>query len=225
MTAPLPNPRYERKFVPQNVTVPEVLACIRRHPAGFRETYPTRTINNLYLDSPGLRDYHDHVNGAANRTKTRVRWYGAPGCHIQKPVLERKIKKGLISGKIGETLPGFSLNGQGTSVVIQDLLCGSKLSDLMRVPAQQLTPTLFNRYERRYFVSADGHYRLTVDSELQFGLPRTQSVAGNLPPLPTVVLELKFAADFMDGASLVTNALPFRLVRFSKYVLGIQQIR
>src|SRR5262252_6173812 len=111
MPTPLPNPRYERKFVTAGFSLHDLEAIIRRHPAGFREAYRPRIINNVYLDSPGLRNFHDHVNGAANRSKTRIRWYGPPAREVQKPLLERKLKSGQVSGKIVEPLPGFTMNG------------------------------------------------------------------------------------------------------------------
>src|SRR5437879_6346363 len=103
---PLPaNPRYERKFLPQEFALAEVLTLVRRHPAMFREVYPPRFVNNIYLDSPGRSDYHDHVAGVPNRSKTRVRWYGAPSGHIAMPVLEQKVKHGHVGGKLSHGLP------------------------------------------------------------------------------------------------------------------------
>ena len=69
--------RHERKLLPAGYALPEVLALIRQHPSGFHEVYPPRWVNNLYLDSHSLDDYHDHVTGLAERSKSRIRWYGA----------------------------------------------------------------------------------------------------------------------------------------------------
>ncbi|HWH71058.1 MAG TPA: VTC domain-containing protein, partial [Candidatus Sulfotelmatobacter sp.] len=110
MQAALPNLRYERKFVAEGFTPAEVLARVRRHPGAFREVYPPRVVNNVYLDSPSRRDYYDHINGAANRTKTRVRWYGPQFESAERPTLERKLKRGLVSGKAGHALPKLSTN-------------------------------------------------------------------------------------------------------------------
>src|SRR5512138_3354854 len=99
METALPNLRYERKFVAEGFTIAEVLACVRRHTCAFREIYPPRVVNNIYLDSLSRRDYHDHINGVANRTKTRVRWYGPQFESASRPILERKVKRGMVSGK------------------------------------------------------------------------------------------------------------------------------
>ncbi|HET7872862.1 MAG TPA: VTC domain-containing protein [Terriglobales bacterium] len=226
MKPPFPNPRFERKFVFETLSVPELQALIRRHPAGFREAYPPRIVNNIYLDSLGLTSYHDHINGSSKRSKTRVRWYGPPSARISKPLLEQKVKSGQISGKIVEQLPDLTLNGEGACGAIQQALTQTAAPDVLKLHVRQLVPSLFNRYERWYYVSADGRYRLTVDAGLQFGTPETQSACQRLPVTgQTVLLELKFLPDCAEGAERITNAFPFRLTRFSKYVFGIQRLQ
>ena len=224
METALPNLRYERKFVTKGFTPAEVLARVRRHPCGFREVYPPRVVNNIYLDSPSRRDYYDHVNGTANRTKTRVRWYGPQFESAERPTLERKLKRGLVSSKTGHALPKFAVNGG----CLQSLLTGNfKTADLppvLRLGLQHMEPALINRYRRHYFLSHDGRFRLTVDSELQFAgvQPDGRRTAFLAFGAAVVIIELKFAPEFAESASLVTNALPFRISRFSKYVAGIQ---
>jgi hypothetical protein len=44
------------------------------------------------------------------------------------------------------------------------------------------------------------------------------------PPAAPVVIELKFGLAEAEFAAPVTNALPFRLARCSKYVLGINAL-
>jgi hypothetical protein len=89
-----------------------------------------------------------------------------------------------------------------------------------------MSPVLLNRYRRRYFVSHDGRYRLTVDSELGY-----QAVARRLNRFPTwvgsdgrVIVELKFGLGDADGASRIASRFPFRVTRSSKYVLGVEAL-
>ncbi|MGO8676182.1 MAG: VTC domain-containing protein [Limisphaerales bacterium] len=225
MTPLPPNARYERKFVTDALTLHEVLACVRRHPAAFREVYSPRWVNNLYLDSPDLRDYYDHVNGVAHRTKTRIRWYGAWSGLIDSPALERKLKRGLLSGKISHGLPPLAMNGSVSRTDLETAFERANLPELTRSALHHLFPSLPNRYRRHYFQSADGRFRLTVDSELQFAAARPATGARVCfgPPLAVIVIELKFGLAEADVAAGVTNALPFRLARCSKYVLGINR--
>ena len=216
--------RYERKFVAEGFSPAVVLARVRRHPCAFREVYPPRVVNNIYLDSSSRRDYHDHINGVANRTKTRVRWYGPQFESAERPTLERKLKRGAVSGKAGHALPELSINGGCFRSLLTRNFEAADLPPVLRLALQHMEPTLSNRYRRHYFLSRDGMFRLTVDSELQFagvqadGRPTAFSGAAS----GVVIIELKFEPELAERACLVTNTLPFRLNRFSKYVAGIQ---
>jgi hypothetical protein len=221
-----PNLRYEKKFIAEGFTLAEVVARVRRHPAAFREAFPPRIVNNIYLDSPTRRDYHAHINGAADRTKTRVRWYGPQFETAERPVLERKLKRGMISGKEAYALPRFSISGGCLHSELGATFDASPLPPLLRSALRHVEPALFNRYERHYFQSCDRRFRLTVDFRLQFaGVPygHRQTIDSS-PPAKTVILELKFGPELAADADVVTNAWPFRVARFSKYVAGIERV-
>jgi hypothetical protein len=226
MTTLPSNPRYERKFVADGFALSDVLALVRRHPAAFREAYPARSVNNLYLDSLEFGDYHDHVNGVANRTKTRVRWYGAWSGPIATPTLEYKHKHGLVSGKTSHGLPPLAMNGRVSRSDLEAAFDCAILPALTRSALHHLQPSLLNRYQRYYFQSADRRFRLTVDSDLQFAATRqAQGMEVSFSAsAPLVVIELKFGLAEAESAAPVTNTLPFRLSRCSKYVLGINAI-
>jgi hypothetical protein len=226
MTELSTNLRHEWKFLPQGLTEADVLGLVRRHPGLFREAYPPRMVNNIYLDSPCLHDYFDHVNGNAHRNKTRIRWYGPfEGC-VENPRLERKFKHGLVSGKVAHALPELVINGAPTRRVLEAVLDHDGLPEMLRSALRQVEPSLVNRYLRRYFESADRRFRLTVDSSLQFSEARrpprwrAPSLAQDQP----IIIELKFNPRHAEDAAFVTNTLPFRLMRCSKYVLGIETL-
>jgi VTC domain-containing protein len=223
MTDSLPNPRYERKFIATGRTVAEVLALVQRHPAGFRQAYPQRVVNNIYFDTPGLNDYHDHVNGAARRVKTRIRWYGSTAARVEQPMLECKLKRGLVSGKLAHGLPGFPLDQGALHPHLAAAFDRATLPGNVRAALRSRDASLFNRYRRHYFVSADTHFRLTVDYNLEFGhVCRNNGSAVSLGPRsPIVVIELKFTTTHAEHAAALTNAVPFRMARCSKYVLGL----
>jgi hypothetical protein len=219
--------RYERKFLAHGNSLAQVLATVRRHPALFREVYPPRAVNNLYLDSAELGDYADHVAGVANRAKTRIRWYGELAGPIAKPTLERKLRRGQVGAKLSHGLPALCL-GVGSPFADLDLAAAwDTLPAALRAVVLTLRPALVNRYQRRYLLSADGRFRLTVDWDLRFLAP--QWAPDRVRPValrePAVVLELKYASAEAEQASRISGALPFRVARCSKYVLGIQATR
>ncbi len=226
MTPPLPHSRYEKKFIATGFTLAEVLARVRLHPFAFREAYPPRIVNNVYLDSPSRRDYHDHVNGTANRSKTRVRWYGERCETADHPMLERKIKGGMVSGKEAHPLPPLPMNGAWIRSLLETAFDSAVIPPMLRSTLRLVEPALFNRYHRYYFLSGDGKFRLTVDSNLQFaGLPHDQkSAIAPSAPATGLIIELKFGSEFAEGADDLTSAFPFRVGRFSKYVASIERI-
>ena len=91
--------RYERKFLVEELMLPQVATLIKGHPRMFYAPYPPRYVNNLYLDTPDMVNYFDNVDGAMQRRKVRVRWYGEPFGEINRPMLEVKVKEGLVGTK------------------------------------------------------------------------------------------------------------------------------
>lgn len=220
------NLRYERKFVVPGHPLESLLARARQHPAMFREVYAPRLINNIYLDSPGLQDYHAHVSGLSERVKTRVRWYGPLSERAEVATLERKAKSGLLRSKLASPLPGFPLNGHDAFAVVRQLAEAAAISGLVHETLRQRQPSLVNQYRRRYFLSADRRFRLTVDSDLRFLEPRRPVACLDTAACAesTIILELKFAPEDADAAIEVAGAFPFRLSRYSKYVVGLERI-
>ena len=92
--------RYERKYKVSDLNHHVILQSIRMHPVGLRKIYPDRQINNIYFDTPDLNNYFDNIDGNMDRMKIRIRWYGDCFKYIDKPVLELKIKRGLLGKKI-----------------------------------------------------------------------------------------------------------------------------
>jgi len=218
--------RYERKFLPAGFSIAEVLACVRQHPALFREAYPERPVNNLYFDTPGLRHYHDHVNGAASREKVRLRWYGEFHGRVERPRLEFKYRQGLLGGKTTHGLPAFSVNGGFDRDALGALWTRANLPEATRLQLRGVQPVLANRYRRRYFVSADGHFRLTLDWALETHDVRAASHAPRAVRHEELrlILELKYDTACGAEADRVANSFPFRLTRCSKYVLGLERL-
>jgi hypothetical protein len=224
MTDTLPNLRYERKFLAGALSSAAVLSVVRRHPALFRETYPARLVNSLYLDTPGRNDYFDHVNGAPQRVKTRIRWYGPLTGHHEGLMLERKFRSGLVSGKTVTPLPPLTVNGGLAPADLKAALDDAGLREMLRMTLRHFEPAVVIRYHRQYFLSADGGFRLTVDSQLQFaGMhPGTGALTRLTDVVHPVIVELKYGPPDAENAAAVTNAFPFRMKRCSKYVIGIE---
>jgi len=221
---PPPICRYERKLVVEQRDPCEVRLWVRQNPALFREAYPPRWVNNFYFDSPELHQYSDNKDGTGNRRKIRVRWYGPLFGPVERPMLEFKIKAGLVGRKESYPVPAFVVDqGKG----LEPLALALRAAQLPLMVRRELTfvrPTLLNRYHREYYVSADGAFRLTLDSNLEFCRLRSHgdTFLERCATQQFTVLELKFHDGTASEAESITNAFPLRLTRMSKYVRGVE---
>ena len=103
--------RYERKYFITEITGKDIDYIVKIHPAMFSEIFHERSVNNIYFDSPELNNYFDNIDGNMYRVKSRIRWYGRTFGVIEKPVLELKIKNGLLGRKVSYSLDTFKLDG------------------------------------------------------------------------------------------------------------------
>lgn len=225
-SSPEPDWRYERKFEVRGVALAEIEMILRLHPAGFRTAYAPRWIDNVYLDRCDLRTFHRHVNGTPVRDKVRIRWYGAHRGPVASPVLEVKSKRGLVGTKAHHPLPPFEW---GPAFAFEPL----RRAALARIGDPVIAefvgaaqPTLVNRYHRRYLISADGRFRMTIDTQLCFEAPpgRPLGPLSRFDERDLTVLELKYDVAHDADATHVASRLPFRLRKFSKYVQGVARL-
>lgn len=215
--------RCERKFLVEDLEAHEVESVVRLHPALFREIYPPRWVNNIYLDTFDARSYTDNVDGLRDRVKVRVRWYGELFGPIGEPVLELKIKRGLLGRKEVYRLAGFALEPGFDLQVLDTALAGPGLPEGVREHLKGLLPFLLNRYRRRYFLSADGRIRLTLDGEREFYSvkARNNTFCARHRNATTTILELKHAPEWAERAAEIATRLPVRMTKSSKYVQGL----
>jgi hypothetical protein len=219
-------PRFERKFLIEGACLPEVEARVKINPGFFREVYYERAINNIYLDTPTRRFYFENVDGHTNRTKARIRWYGEMTGFVGRPILEFKIKDGMLGHKRFHPLPGFNLCENFSNKDLRKLMADGNLPPGVDQHMQFLEGALINRYRRRYYLSADNLYRITIDFDLQFYniYPNGNFFLSRYPHPGKMVLELKYSRSHHREAERVASALPYRLTRMSKYVVGMDSL-
>ena len=219
--------RYERKFLVEELMQAQVGALIRQHPRLFYSPYPPRYVNNLYLDTPDMSNYFDNVDGAMQRSKVRVRWYGEPFGEIARPMLEIKVKNGLVGTKHTYPLTGFCMDKQFCDRLFQRVLSDSTLPPEVRLDLRNLNVVLFNRYYRYYYATHDNAFRLTLDTNQAFykvnGLFGNQFLHRQINARD-VIVELKYETEQEPQANRVAGYFPFRMTRNSKYVQGIERV-
>ncbi len=206
--------RYERKYKIEHLSKSAVEQAVNLHPAGFRKIFPNRQVNNIYFDTPDYQTGIQNIEGVNQRKKYRVRWYGEDLQVLKKPRFETKIKH----------------NELGTKQILK--LEDTQLSDLAQITSQinvqqqnrllLLYPTLLNTYQRSYFGTADGKFRMTIDWDLHFYPPLHKTAFSQYPlSQKGVVLELKYEEAEDELANEIFRYLPFRQTKNSKYVTGL----
>lgn len=218
--------RYERKFFLSSLCLAELESIVKLHQAAFSEIFHKRFVNNIYFDSLDLNNYFDNIDGSTERIKARIRWYGELFGKIEKPVLELKIKQGLLGRKLHYSLTPFILDNQINKQKLSHVFLNSKIPDVIKTGLKSLQPTLLNRYTRKYFQSADKKYRITIDADQEFYQIsyRNNSFLNRIRDDINLILELKYNMDADKDVHQITQQFPFRITKSSKYVTGIQKI-
>lgn len=216
--------RFERKFTADTVDAAILEPYIRLHPAAFRKIYEPRWINNIYFDTWNHDAFEDNIEGESRiRVKVRIRWYGELFGRAARPVLELKIKRGLVNRKESFVLDPLDIEPTLDLEAIHGRLRRADMPPSLLQDLLKLQPTLINRYHRVYYLAADRRFRLTMDSQLTF-----RGVQANRSSFPVhsredqpIVIELKYPEQFDGDADVISQQLPLRLSRNSKYASGI----
>jgi hypothetical protein len=228
MTARPPNTpsevRYELKLPCDESLLSQARSWIRLNPEGFRTAFPTRQVNNLYLDSPGLTNLAENLAGQAERYKLRFRWYG---CMRRPPVveavLELKIKYGSVGDKKRLPLPEpLALDQPYRNILSALRKEAPKEWQPWILKANQ--PALINHYRREYFVSPDGLIRCTLDYEQTFFDQRYSARPNLIHELVgnhQVVIEVKAPVEMRERLERAVDSFPIPRYRHSKYVDGL----
>ena len=206
--------RYEIKYAVEILEKESILASILMHPASFTKAYEDRQVNNIYLDTPQFHCFHQNVEGHPRRQKMRLRWYGSSDLPIKKSVLEIKQKDAELGWKDSTPIDGSIMKDN------ESLLKSLKENGLLK---SNLIPVLHNTYHRSYYISQDGYFRITIDSVQAFKIPFSKMKALPMTKYPNIV-ELKYDADKAELARYITDYLPFRQTKNSKYTTGVEQL-
>ena len=214
--------RMEKKFPFANNQLVHARVAILSNPILFSPLYPSRWVHNIYFDTINLKSYHENIDGHSKRIKTRLRWYQDINHSNTIPNLEFKIKENALGSKKIftlnlEILPFFNPN----LMITKEMLFAIKqIKDLHITGHYQ--PILHNYYLREYFISGDKKYRLTLDSQ-----QKKKKLSPLLSPRSPIIsdfsiIELKYELKEELDASRITQKVPFRMDKFSKYIEGIK---
>ena len=218
--------RYERKFAISSLSKFEIESIIKLHPMIFSEIFYERVVNNIYLDSMNFDNYWENLIGNSQRLKIRIRWYNDTFGQIEEPKMEIKIKSGFLGNKISYPMMPFYLDQNVPISNIIESIKKSEIHDNIKIEILNLKFAIMNLYNRKYFLSADKKFRLTIDTDMQYFKinDNFNSFLCKNKDLSYSILELKYNREFDDSVAAITNWFLFRLTRNSKYINGIEKL-
>jgi len=214
--------RYERKYITDVWQAEEVELAIKLHPSLFYEKYVPRFINNIYFDNPGFQDYQDSIQGASQRKKIRIRWYGDLKEHITNAQIEFKYKDGVLVSKERFPLIPFKLSDIENPIKWNSIIEKSQVPPKIDIEIRQLNQIVLNRYHRKYFLTPDGKFRITIDSNMESHMVGWFNKNSKSGLSNKIVIELKYDQTADINVGRIFRFLPFTLGKNSKYLRAIE---
>jgi hypothetical protein len=211
--------RYETKIVVKDSSVSNLINEIHLNPLMFRQLFVPRMVNNLYFDTLDLDNFHDHIYGFTKRAKIRLRWYGNFE-NVRNPVLEIKRKVGTVGSKL--SFPVSENVRIDKNISLAAILKQTEAPAQLQESLSNLVPSLYNRYHRSYFISANEKVRLTLDEHIMHR-DVYSSIWGEEPD-DLKIVEFKYnQSEFFDGERALKN-FSYVQDKSSKYVRGLLRI-
>lgn len=222
MTITLPTARYEIKMAYEPGLLPELRSWVYSHPAGFAMAYPPRQVNSVYMDTPDLNSFNDHLSGVPLRRKLRFRWYGEDLTKA-KGIMEIKNKSERVGWKIIQLVEcEFDLARMSWNEVMEGLR--AETSDLIYEMLCVARPVVLTAYFREYYISGDRVVRLTIDTDLR-AYDQLMTARPNIwfcqPLEQPVIVELKSDKENATYISDILSHFPIRSNRYSKYMTNL----
>ena len=228
--SPSSNLRYERKFIFQNICLEDLVdTVVLTNNFCFEEVFAKRAVNNIYFDDNNFSFYNQNVAGDGIRKKYRLRWYDDVFSMITSPTLEIKKKFGEVGDKVSFKLNDFETDIKLLNVnqIYSQILLALKETNNSELIAKVngMFPALYNTYERRYFLSHCGKFRITLDYNMNFFKPDYYNSFNSVDnKIDDIILELKYNTEHDIESRNLTQQFNSRLTKNSKYVSGIDII-
>ena len=162
-------------------------------------------MDNLNFDSA-----KDNINGVNERKKIRIRWYDND---FNKIYFEEKNKNNFLVWKNIKKLE-LDINKKNLLNKINHLLSNN---NKYLNPNHNYKTVLKINYKRSYFVSDQGEFRATIDTEIN-----TSPVPdfNNVISLPETILEFKFSQNLESHFRYFFSlrGINIRSKKYSKYI-------
>ena len=215
--------RYERKFIFKNSNAKDILTLVKLNQLSFHEIFHERHIYNIYFDDLNFTNYYDNIDGVSKRVKYRIRWYDDFFSGSKYANLEKKSKVGVSVEKESLPLPNFYLSKNAD---INYYLKQKRIDEeLNTINNSNFFPVLINKYKRKYFLSRNKNFRITIDSNIEASRIKKNINFNSISKFnEKIILELKYDTKHDSEANLVTKYFHARLNKNSKYVNALESL-
>ncbi len=182
-------------------------------------------VRSIYFDDPALGACRANLNGLSSRRKLRLRWYDSlqPGSHF---FVEIKWRDNRLTGKhrleMRSPVPLCELSYREILENIEPHIP----DHLMRYLIAYCEPIVIVEYQREHFATNDG-LRLTLDYDLTYyDQTSRERVWTGFPRRVDGIVVLEGKTPIGRESEIPRWLHPFspRATRFSKYVIGCNQI-
>jgi len=213
--------RYEVKLVGSEHDLDRVRAELRLLSTGLRPLHEPRIVQSIYFDTPEGRAVEENLAGISNRTKLRLRWYGAETRSV-KAQFECKQRESGLGSKDMHYLDGeFEIEGCRRSTLLRELR--SRLPKLLASSLDGYEPVQWIRYYREYMTSRDRSLRITLDRQLvAFDQRAAIKLTCRWPtPLPKLlIVEIKAEDYDRDAIERCLQGVALSPSKCSKFVIA-----
>tara|TARA_B100001093_G_C26814333_1_gene1008976 strand:- start:281 stop:940 length:660 start_codon:yes stop_codon:yes gene_type:complete len=203
--------RYERKFIINNLSIPELENLLRFSSLKFKKNFIQRKVNSIYFDDYNSNSILENLDGNNLKTKFRLRWYGDKKL-IKSPVLELKKKESYINSKELFQIKNFKkikFSKKNINLLLNQLK--KKFIFLLNKSAISST-----HYNRLYFISSKKNVRATIDFNINYFDIKNYINLNKYSK--SIILEIKYLNKDDEIVRKNLENISFRISKNSKYL-------
>ena len=203
--------RYERKFIINNLSIPELENLLRFSSLKFKKNFIQRKVNSIYFDDYNSNSILENLDGNNFKTKFRLRWYGDKKL-IKSPVLELKKKESYINSKELFKIKNFKkikFSKKNINLLLNQLK--KKFIFLLNKSAISST-----HYNRLYFISSKKNVRATIDFNINYFDIKNYINLNKYSK--SIILEIKYLNKDDEIVRKNLENISFRISKNSKYL-------
>jgi hypothetical protein len=213
--------RCEVKLVAADTDRARVLAQLRLLPGLLRPLYPSRTVQNVYLDTHEDLALEENLAGISQRHKLRLRWYGESSELVHGQLEWKRRENGFGDKELFALASAVTFEGATRTAFWRALHDQAPPHWQQRLRGRE--PAQWIRYRRDYLAGRSSDLRITVDSDLRasdqrfcFTLSRRHAT-----PLPALlIVEIKAPRSAQPAIERWLQHVDLQPGKCSKFVLA-----